>query len=153
MKQLFKISLNGSKYIEHLFTTNKPIVLAVIALATQLSPFNLAYAGGGGLNDYLCYSSSKHISIVLESQLGSDLYKPGLQLFVSVNNTSSLYSIISYSDDGNLIRFTMNPVAGQPDFGTLIFSDWTSPAAKTQIQLTKNGKTINANDVHCHLNN
>lgn len=122
-------------------------------VALNLASVSPAFAGGGGLLEYYCNSATKHVSVTLVSQLGSDLYKPGLQLLVSNGNDESIYSIVNYSDDGNLIQFSLNPIAGQPDLGDFVFSDWEKPSPRTIIQVTQDGKTIKATDIHCDLVN
>jgi hypothetical protein len=122
---------------------------SVVLITTFALMISNVFAGGGGLEEYLCYSPKHNVSVTLISKLGSDLYKKGLQLPVVVGGQHSIYEIGSYSDDGNLIQFTLKPSVGSLDLGILKFSDYLKPHDKTIIQYSSGGSLVKASDVTC----
>src|ERR1044072_3549393 len=112
--------------------------LAVIAGTSMITSNSLA--GGGGTEHYLCSSKSSPVSILLDTKLGSDFYKPGFELLVYSGNQTSLYVIDKYSDDGNVISFTLLPEKRSPDFGLITFEDRLRPKAITTIKVEQKGK-------------
>lgn len=125
----------------------KKIILLLAAYTSA------AFAGGGRprLDYYDCSSPTKQVSVRLVTELGSDLYKPGLHLLVKAEGAHSFYKIVTYSNDGNLIQFAMKPGQGQPDLGEFIFSDELNPTPKTIIQVKTKNSVVTASDVTCKL--